>query len=103
MMFGMDFISFLVLLVVSIVVSAILHFLCKWYIRPGFESFLSKVVLGWIGAWLGSPVLGYWFEGFKYKQIYIIPAIVGSFAFLIMLMDLVKSVKSALEQPSTIS
>ncbi len=93
-MFGMDFGSFLILLVISIVVSAILQFLCKWYVRPGFESFLGKVIFGWIGAWLGSPVLGYWFEGVKYQQVYIIPAIIGSFAFLILLIDLVKSIKA---------
>lgn len=47
-MIGMDFISFLILLVISIVVSAVLHYVVKFYIRPGLVSFLSKVVFGWI-------------------------------------------------------
>lgn len=91
----MSFISFLVLLVISIVVSAILHFWLKYYVRPGINSFISKVIFSWIGAWLGTPVFGHWFEGAKYEDIYIIPAILGSFAFLILLIDVVKSIKSS--------
>jgi len=93
-MVGMSFISFIILLVISIVVSLILHYPLKYYVRPGINSFLSKVIYGWIGAWLGSPVFGYWFEGVNYEGVYIIPAILGSFALLIMMIDLVKSVKS---------
>jgi uncharacterized membrane protein YeaQ/YmgE (transglycosylase-associated protein family) len=91
----MSFISFIILLVISIVVSAVLHFLLKYYVRPGINSFISKVVFGWIGAWLGTPFFGHWFEGLKYEGIYIIPAILGSLAILIVLIDFVKSLKSA--------
>jgi len=94
-MIGMDFVSFIILLVISIVVSAVLHFVFKYYIRPGIESFISKVIFGWIGAWLGSPVFGYWFEGVKYEEVYIIPAILGSLAILVILVDFVKTVKGA--------
>jgi uncharacterized membrane protein YeaQ/YmgE (transglycosylase-associated protein family) len=93
-MIGMSVISFIILLVISIVVSAILHFGFKYYVRPGINSFISKVVFGWIGAWLGSPVFGYWFEGVNYEEVYYVPAILGSFAFLLLLIDLVKSIKS---------
>lgn len=58
-MIGMDFISFLILLIISIVVSLVLHFPLKTSVRGGFESFVGKVVWGWIGAWLGSPVFGH--------------------------------------------
>jgi hypothetical protein len=34
-MIGMDFISFIILLVISIVVSGVLHFVIKFYVRPG--------------------------------------------------------------------
>lgn len=94
-MIGMSFISFLILLAISIVVSAILHFVLKFYIRPGIVSFISKVIFGWIGAWLGSPVFGYWFGGLVYEEIYIIPAILGSLALLVIMVDLVLTVKSA--------
>ncbi len=90
-MIGMDFISFLILLIISLVVSAILHFGFKYYVVPGFYSFLSKVFIGWIGAWLGSPVFGYWFESLKYKQVYIIPAILGCLLLLICIVDCVKT------------
>lgn len=90
-MVGMDFISFLILLVISVVVSAVLHFVFKFYVRPGLESFLSKVVLGWFGAWLGSPVFGHWWEGVNYEEVYIVPAILGSLAILIFAVDFIKS------------
>lgn len=89
----MSFISFLILLVISVVVSAILHFGLKYYVRPGLNSFISKVIFGWIGAWLGTPVFGSWFTGFNYEGVYYIPAILGSFALLIMMVDWVKSTK----------
>ena len=94
-MIGMNFVSFLILLVISVVVSAVLHFGLKFYIRPGLGSFLSKVIWGWIGAWLGSPVFGHWFGGLKYQDVYIIPAILGSLAILVLLVDWVKTVRSA--------
>ncbi len=90
-MIGMDFVSFLILLVISIVVSGILHFGLKYYVTPGLTSFFGKLVVGWIGAWLGSPVLGYWFAGGSYESVYIIPAILGSFAFIILVVDGFKS------------
>ncbi len=93
-MIGMNFISFLILLIISVVVSAILHFGLKFYIRPGFGSFVSKVIWGWIGAWLGSPVFGHWFGGVKYQDVYIIPAILGSAAILVLLVDWVKTVRA---------
>jgi uncharacterized membrane protein YeaQ/YmgE (transglycosylase-associated protein family) len=91
----MDFPSFLILLVVSLIVSAILHFGLKYYVRPGINSFISKVIFGWIGAWLGTSVFGRWFDGLNYQDVFYIPAILGSFAILIMMVDLVKSFKSA--------
>ncbi len=99
-MIGMDFISFLILLVISIVVSAILHYVIKFYIRPGMVSFLSKVIFGWIGAWLGSPVFGHWFSGFCYKDVYILPAILGCLAIMVILVDLVKTTKAIAEDIS---
>jgi uncharacterized membrane protein YeaQ/YmgE (transglycosylase-associated protein family) len=92
-MIGMDFISFLILFVISAVVSVVLHYVCKFYIRPGLVSFFSKVIFGWIGAWLGTPVFGKWFGGLCYEDIFIIPAILGSLAVMVILVDLVKTAK----------
>jgi len=99
-MIGMNFISFLILLGISIVVSVVLHYGLKFYIRPGIVSFVSKVIFGWIGAWLGSPVFGNWFGGLVYQKIYIIPAILGSLALLIIMVDLVLTFKSATAEKS---
>ncbi len=93
-MIGMDFTSFLILLVISAVVSTVLHYVLKFYVVPGVESFYGKVVVGWLGAWLGSPVLGHWFEGLSYDQVYYIPAILGSLASLVLAVDVIKSVGS---------
>jgi uncharacterized membrane protein YeaQ/YmgE (transglycosylase-associated protein family) len=88
-MIGIDFVSFLILLIISVVVSAVLHFVFKMYIVAGWRSYISKVCIGWVGAWIGSPVLGYWWFG--YEQVYIIPAILSCFAILIVAVDVVKT------------
>ncbi len=92
-MIGMSFLSFLILLVISLGVSLILHYGFKYHVRPGFDSFVSKVIFGWIGAWLGSPVLGNWFSGLVYENVYIIPAILGCLAILIVMGDLALTFK----------
>ena len=99
-MIGMDFIGFLILLVISIVVAVILHYLCKFYIRPGLVSFLSKVVFGWIGAWLGTPVFGRWFSGLCYEDVFIIPAILGALAIMVVMVDLVKTTQAVTGEKS---
>jgi len=95
----MDFLSFLILLIISVVVCAILHFGLKYYIVPGVWSYLSKVVIGWVGAWLGTPVFGSWWEGANYEGVYIIPAILGSFALVIFAVDFVQTSKGAKAAP----
>ncbi len=90
-MTGMDFISFLILLVISVVVSGVLHFGLKYYVVPGLTSYFGKVVVGWIGAWLGSPVLGHWWEGLNRGEVYYIPAILGSLALVVLAVDVVKT------------
>jgi uncharacterized membrane protein YeaQ/YmgE (transglycosylase-associated protein family) len=97
-MIGMDFIDFLILLVISVVVSAILHYGLKYYVTPGHWSFASKVVVGWIGAWLGSPVFGYWphqVPALGHGSVWYIPAILGSLAVLVVAVDLVKMKQGA--------
>ena len=90
-MFGMDFGSFVILLAISGVVSASLHYGLKYHVTPGLASFGSKVVIGWLGAWLGSPVLGHWFAGLNYGHVYYIPAALGSLALLVLVVDTTKS------------
>ena len=94
-MIGMDFASFLILLVISLVVSAVLHFGLQYYVIPGLSSYFSKVAIGWVGAWLGSPALGHWWEGLNRGEVYYVPAILGALALVVLVVDVTKSCGSA--------
>ncbi len=71
----MDCISFLILLVISMVVSAIMHFGMNYYVTAGLSSYFSKVVIGWVGAYWGMRMLGDWWNGLNYGQVYFVPAL----------------------------
>lgn len=43
----------------------------------GFRWIHEQWIAGWIGAWLGSPVLGHW--GPSVNHVYVIPALLGAF------------------------
>ena len=88
-MLGMDFVSIFILFIISVVVSAILHYGFKYYATPGTASFFSKIV---VGGWLGSPILGHWFEDVNYGDLYILPAIIGSAAMLVFSVDIVRMI-----------
>ena len=77
-MIGMSFISFMELLGISVVVALVLHYLVKYRNIAGFEGFLGKVIIGWLGAWLGSPVFGHWPATLSFADVYPIPAFLGS-------------------------
>ena len=87
----MDFVSFAILLIISAAVSWVLHFDAR-ILRHARDRgrTLSKVVVGWFGAWLGTPIFGRWFPGIEVNGIYIIPAILGAFAILLVAVDIVK-------------
>ena len=81
-MIGMSFVSFLVLLGIGVIVAAVSHFVLRYRFLDGLDSFFAKVALGWLGAWLGSPVFGYWW--YKFENIYIVPAILGSITVVLL-------------------
>lgn len=76
-MIGMPFGSFLVILIAGVIAAFVLHFLARYRCLKGFDGFLAQWVVGWFGAWLGSPVLGHWW--FRIHGIYGIPALLGAF------------------------
>ena len=84
-MLGMSFASFVTLLVISLIAAAVMHYAIRYRVLEGVDGFLWKWVVGWVGAWLGTPVLGHWFDGLRFANIYIIPAFLGGFigAFLV--------------------
>ncbi|MCH7807384.1 MAG: hypothetical protein IH995_09660 [Proteobacteria bacterium] len=84
----MGFESFLTLLVISVAVSGILHYGVKFYVTTGTWSFIAKCVVGYVGAMLGAYFFGSW--GYSYGDVSIIPAILGSAAMLIIVIDVAK-------------
>jgi uncharacterized membrane protein YeaQ/YmgE (transglycosylase-associated protein family) len=79
-MLGMNFASFLVLLVIGSAMALLYQYGFRYRFVEGIDSLVGKIALGWIGAWLGSPVLGHWF--WEVQGVYIIPAILGSAAVI---------------------
>ena len=79
-MIGMHFGAFLTLLIVSGIGAAVVHYGFRYRVLEGLDGFLGKWIVGWIAAWIGSPVLGYWFGPVKIADVYLIPALLGAFA-----------------------
>lgn len=92
----MDFVSFAILLIISAIASAVLHYGLHYYVAPGLGSFFSKIVIGWVGAWLGTLVLGQWWDGLNYGNIYYVPALIGCLAVLVFAVDFVRTWGNAL-------
>ncbi len=84
-----EFISFIILLVISVIVSAILQFGLK-YGPTGPWPYVTKVIVGHYGAWWGTTVYGKWWEGLNYQDIYYIPAVLGAFSLLVFVVSLSK-------------
>jgi uncharacterized membrane protein YeaQ/YmgE (transglycosylase-associated protein family) len=77
-MLGMSLLSFLVLTLIGAVVAVAYHNLLRYRFLEGNDALLGKLIVGWFGAWLGSPVLGHWL--WKVENVYIIPAALGAIA-----------------------
>jgi uncharacterized membrane protein YeaQ/YmgE (transglycosylase-associated protein family) len=77
-MFGMSFVSFLLLLVIGAVVAAAYHNVFRYRFLEGNDALLGKLFLGWLGAWVGTPIFGHWL--WKYENVYIVPAFLGAIA-----------------------
>jgi uncharacterized membrane protein YeaQ/YmgE (transglycosylase-associated protein family) len=77
-MLGMSLLSFLTLTVIGAVVAVTYHYVIRYRLLEGNDAFFGKLILGWLGAWLGSPVLGHWL--WKVENVYVVPAILGAIA-----------------------
>src|SRR5690349_17941275 len=77
---GMPFGSFLLLLVLSGIAAAIIHWGFRYRLFQGMDGFFGQWMIAWVGAWLGPPVLGYWFHDAMAEGIYLIPAFLGALA-----------------------
>ena len=77
---GMPFPSFMVLLILSAIAAALVHWGFRYRLFNGFEGYFGQWIVAWLGAWLGPAVLGHWFDFAMVSQIYVIPAFLGAFA-----------------------
>jgi hypothetical protein len=77
-MIGMSFLSFLLLLAIGVIVTVVLHYGFRYRFLEGLDAVFAKVAMGWLGAWL----LGHWW--FKFENVYIIPAILGSITSVLL-------------------
>jgi uncharacterized membrane protein YeaQ/YmgE (transglycosylase-associated protein family) len=82
-MIGMSFLSFLVLLGISVIVVGVFHYLLRYRSLNGLDAVFAKTVFAWIGAWLGSPILGHWF--YKIGDVYLVPAFLGAISALVLI------------------
>lgn len=78
-MLGMPFVGFLTLAVISLVAALFVHYVIRYRLLDGFDGFMWKWIIAWVGAWLGSPVLGDWFHRAAIDHIYVVPAVLGAF------------------------
>ena len=83
-MIGMSLGAFATLFVISAIWSVIVHGVVKYRVLTSFEGYFTKLIAGWIGAWLGSPVLGYWGPQIAGVNVYLVPAILGSIAAIFL-------------------
>ena len=84
-------ISFLILAFIAIAVSAVLHYGFRLYLRRDIWAFLSKCVIAWFGAWLGPPVIGHWFSGMHYMNVWFVPATIGAVGAVILTYDIART------------
>lgn len=100
-MIGMNFPEFVILLGLSLLSALVIHYGIGYRALRGADGFFAKWVVGWIGAWLGTPVLGHWWGAFGYMNVYIVPALIGAFVGSFMITAMWKANARAL--PTTYS
>ena len=94
---GMGFLPFLWLVIVAVVVSLLMYFLLQVRLMGGPAT---NITVGWIGAWLGSPVFGHWFNELSAHGVYFIPAVLGCAGLIYGCYSCHRVMTQALEKPS---
>lgn len=77
-MLGMSLLSFVVLTLIGAIVAVAYHHVIRYRFLEGNDAVFGKLIVGWIGAWLGSPVFGHWL--WRIENVYVVPAILGAIA-----------------------
>jgi hypothetical protein len=58
-MLGMSLLSFLVLTLIGAVLAVACHNVVRDRFLKGNDALHGKLIVGWLGAWLGLPVFGH--------------------------------------------
>jgi len=95
-MIGMNFPSFVSLLVIGGVCAFVFHSLLRLRVLHKGEDYLCEWIMGWIGAWIGPPVAGHWGWMVPNSDVYLGPAIIGSIAGIYALVALFRMIESLL-------
>ena len=94
-MIGMAFLSFLALLVIGAACALCLCSILKP--RPlGPGAYLGQLIVGWLGAWIGSAVVGHWGWIIPTTNVYVLPALSGSLAAIYALIESVRIIETLL-------
>jgi uncharacterized membrane protein YeaQ/YmgE (transglycosylase-associated protein family) len=94
-MIGMTFSSFLALLVIGAACALFLRGILQP--RPsGTAAYIGQLIVGWLGAWIGSAVVGHWGWIIPTTNVYVLPALISSLAAIYALMESVKIIETLL-------
>jgi|ERR1041385_3225672 uncharacterized membrane protein YeaQ/YmgE (transglycosylase-associated protein family) len=93
-MIGMSFASFVALFVIGAVCALFFYGMSKTRMLLAPEGYLLDLIAGWIGAWIGTPVVGHWSWMVTETNVYLVPAVVGSLAAIYTLATFVTMVES---------
>jgi uncharacterized membrane protein YeaQ/YmgE (transglycosylase-associated protein family) len=74
----MNFLSFLLLTIISAVVTLTYHDILRYRFLEGMAARVGKLIVGWFGAWLGSLAFGNWL--WRVENVYVVPAVLGAVA-----------------------
>jgi len=73
--------SVLTLLAVAVAVSFIWYYLFKIKLPGGY---FATLIVAWLGAWVGTPIMGTLVERLVYANIGIVPAVLTSLAAILL-------------------
>ena len=97
-MIGMTFVSFLSLLFIGAICAGFLYNMLKSGLMHHGEGYLIRLIVGWVGAWIGSPVLGHWGWMIPETTVYLGPAVLGALAAIYVVTELVRIVEVLMAQ-----
>ena len=95
-MIGMTFQSFVSLLLISAVCASIVHSMLRLTVLYRSEAYLAEWIIGWLGAWIGSSVVGHWGWMIPGSDVYLVPAALASIASIYLMAASFKSMEMLL-------